>query len=119
VSPGFNAAKKTAWLACAPECGWTFAQSAEKSRLRTIDCELLGDVDMLAAAVITLARVAFCVLVGELRPLRREDGRARVILGGDQLDVIFLPAVLGGDRRRQLGIFLGQGTGTVKHRASR
>ena len=25
VSPGFNNAKKTAPLACAPECGWTFA----------------------------------------------------------------------------------------------
>ena len=82
--------------------------------LRAIDCKLLGDVDVLAAAVIALARIAFGVLVGELRSLCCEDSRAGVVLGGDQLDVIFLPAILGGDRRRQLVIFLGQGAGAVK-----
>ena len=87
--------------------------------LRAIDRQLFGDVDVLAAAVIALARIAFGVLVGELRSLCREHGRAGVVLGGDQLDVIFLPEVFGGDRRRQLGIFLGEGAGAVKHRAPR
>ena len=38
--------------------------------LRAVDRELLGDVDEFAAAVVALARVAFGVLVGELRALR-------------------------------------------------
>ena len=74
-----------------------------------IERKPLGDIDKLAAAVIALAGVAFCILVGKLRPLRRHDRRARVILGGDQLDVLFLPPVFGGNGVPQFGILLGQG----------
>jgi hypothetical protein len=31
VSPGCSMAMYTAWLACEPECGWTFAYSEPKS----------------------------------------------------------------------------------------
>jgi hypothetical protein len=77
VSPGLSAAKKTVSLACAPEWGWTLAA--------------------LAAAVVALAREPFRVLVGQLRPLGRHHGRARVVLRGDQLDVIFLATIFGVD----------------------
>ena len=33
VSPGWQNAPYTAWLALAPECGWRLAWSASKSRL--------------------------------------------------------------------------------------
>ena len=31
VSPGFSSAMNTAWLACAPECGWTLAKLQSNS----------------------------------------------------------------------------------------
>ena len=63
--------------------------------LRALDRERLGDVHVLAAAVIALARIALGVLVGQHRALGREHARARVVLGGDQLEVLFLAALLG------------------------
>ena len=57
VSPGCSRAKNTAWLACEPECGCTLADSARpNSCFDAVDRELLGDVDVLAAAVVALAR---------------------------------------------------------------
>jgi hypothetical protein len=58
--------------------------------LHAVDRQLLGDVDVLAAAVVALARVALGVLVGELRALGGHDGRGSVVLARDQLDVVFL-----------------------------
>ena len=75
--------------------------------LGAIDRELLGDVDVLAAAVVALARIAFGVLVREHRALRLEHARARVVLGSDQLDVVFLALPLGVERRLELGIESG------------
>ena len=76
--------------------------------LGAVDRELLGDVDEFAAAVVALARIAFGVLVGELRALRRQHRRAGVVLGRDQLDVVFLPLVFARDRLPELGIGLGE-----------
>src|SRR6185436_1098477 len=67
------------------------------------------DIDVFAAAVIALARVAFGVLVGEQRALRREHGRAGVVLGGDQLDVVFLAARLLADGAADFRIGLLKG----------
>ena len=61
-----------------------------EQRLDAIDGQLLGDVDELAAAVVALARVTLGVLVGEHRTLRLHDRRTGVVLGSDQLDVVFL-----------------------------
>ncbi len=72
--------------------------------LGAIDGELLGDIHVLAAAVVALAGIALGVLVGEHRPLRLEHARARVVLRGDELDVLLLAAALAGDRAGQLGI---------------
>ena len=77
--------------------------------------KLLGDVDEFAAAVVALARIAFGVLVGELRALRGQDRGAGVVLRGDQLDVVFLPLVLAGDGFPQLGIGVGERSGAAEH----
>ncbi|SAK86673.1 hypothetical protein AWB79_06100 [Caballeronia hypogeia] len=65
--------------------------------LHAIDGELLDHIDILAAAVVTLARIAFRILVGQLRALRGHDGGRRIVFRRDQLDVIFLTAVFIGD----------------------
>jgi hypothetical protein len=72
--------------------------------LGSVDGELLGDIDELAAAIVTLAGVAFGVLVGENRSLCLEHAGTGVVLGRDQLDVIFLAAPLAQDRPGQLGV---------------
>src|SRR5215471_20790384 len=87
--------------------------------LGPVDRELFGDVDTLAAAVVALAGIAFRVLVGELRTLRRHDRRTRVILGGDQLDVGFLAVVLATDGLPELGVRLLQGLRTAEHEGFR
>src|SRR5690606_27544780 len=69
-----------------------------------VDGQLLRHVDVLAAAVVALAGVPLGVLVGELAALGLHDPRAGVVLAGDQLDVVLLAAVLGGDRRGQFRI---------------
>ena len=56
--------------------------------------EPLGDVDVLAAAVVALAGQALGVLVGEPAALRLEDGREDVVLAGDELDLVVLAAAL-------------------------
>ena len=69
-----------------------------KQLFRAVDRQSLGDVDELAPAVVALARIAFGVLVGELRPLRLQNARADVIFRRDQLDVLFLAPVFRRDR---------------------
>src|SRR5712691_2513454 len=69
-----------------------------------VDRKLLCDIDEFAAAVIALARIALGVLVGELRPLSGEHRRARVVLRGDQLDVVFLALIFLLDRRPQFRV---------------
>ncbi len=61
---------------------------------RPLDCQRFHIVDKLAAAVVTLAGIAFGVLVGQLAALRRHHQRTRVVLRGDQLDVFFLTLTL-------------------------
>jgi hypothetical protein len=80
-----------------------------KELLRALDRELLGDVDVLAAAVVALAGIALSVLVGEHRALRGEDRGARVVLRRDQLDVVFLSVQLVAQRLPQLGIDFCEG----------
>ncbi len=56
----------------------------------TIDSQLLNDIHVFAAAVVTLARIAFSVFVGQLGTLSLHHARAGVVLRRDQLDVLFL-----------------------------
>ena len=77
--------------------------------LRAIDRELLGDVDILASAVVALARIAFGVLVGQHRALRFQHARTCIVLGSDELDMFFLTATLGVERSLEFGVETGDG----------
>ena len=72
--------------------------------LGAVDRQLLGDVDVLAAAVVALAGIAFGVLVGQHRALGLEHARTGIVLGGDELDVLLLAAALTRQGARQLRI---------------
>ena len=67
---------------------------AREQRERPLLGEVLGDVHVLAAAVVALARQALGVLVREPGALRLHHRRERVVLAGDQLDLVALPAAL-------------------------
>ncbi len=56
--------------------------------LDPVDRQLLGDVDVFAAAVVALVRVTLGVLVGQHAAPGLQDARAGVVLAGDQLDVV-------------------------------
>ncbi len=64
------------------------------------DGQLLDLVDVLATAVVTLAGIALCVLVGQAAALRLHHAFAGVVLRGDQLDMVFLTLLLGVHRRQ-------------------
>ena len=115
VSPGLSMAKNTPWLACEPELGWTLAASAPNSSLTRSMARCLGDVDVLAAAVVALARIAFRVLVGQLAALGFHHGRRRVVFRRDQFDVILLAGVLVLDGGPQFRVDFGDGVVFGKH----
>src|SRR5208337_5091328 len=58
----------------------------------TLDSQVFGDIDELAAAVIAPARIALRIFVGQNRSLRFEDGFRDDVLGSDQLDFMALAA---------------------------
>jgi len=88
---------------------------AAEDLLGAVDRDLLDDVDVLAAAVVALAGIAFGVLVGELRALGGHHRGARVVLRGDELEVIFLPLVFPRDRAEDLGVGFLEGRRAAEH----
>src|SRR6185436_16712042 len=66
--------------------------------------ERLGNVDPFASAVVALPRIPLGVLVGEHAAHGLHDGGARVVLGGDELDLLDLASPLALDRRVDLWI---------------
>ncbi len=75
--------------------------------LDPLDGEGLGDVDLLAAAVVALAGVALGVLVGEHGALSLEHGPRDEVLGGDHLEGVALTRELAVEDCRDLGVDLG------------
>ncbi len=73
--------------------------------------EPLGDIDVLAAAVVPLARQALGVLVGQPAALRLHHRGGDVVLARDQLDLLVLPTTLGQHRLPQDGVDLGDRLG--------
>ena len=116
VSPGLSAAKVHRLVRLRARMRLDVGVLGAEQLLGAIDRELLGDVDELAAAVVALARIAFGVLVGELRALRREDRRARVVFRKRSARaMLFLAPVFGADRASQSsGIDMGQGLRAVR-----
>ena len=76
--------------------------------LDPVDRELLDHVNVLAAAVVALARVALGVLVRQHRTLRLHHGPGGVVLRGDHLQAVALAGQLGVDLRGDLRIQRGQ-----------
>ena len=79
-----------------------------EQRLGALDREVLGDVDLLAAAVVAAARVALGVLVGEHGALRLEDGARHEVLARDHLEGAPLAGELTVEDGGDLGVDLGQ-----------
>ena len=65
---------------------------AAEQLLGAVDGEGFDFVHKLAAAIVTLARVTFGVLVGQDRALGLEDGAGNDVLGRDKLDFVSLAA---------------------------
>ena len=83
--------------------------------LGAVDGQLLDDVDVFATAVVTLAWVAFGVLVGQYRALGFHHRWAGVVLRGDQLDVMFLALGFLLHRSKQFGVITGDSQITAEH----
>ena len=115
VSPGFISARIRGGVRLRAGVRLDVGVLGAEELLRAVDRQLLGDVDVFAAAVVALAGIAFGVLVGEHGALRLEHARAGVVLGSDQLDVIFLADALVIDRSREFGIEPGDSHAGGKH----
>ena len=63
---------------------------ATENLLRALASELLDDVDLLAAAVVALARISFGILIGKDATNCLHHGRRGEILGCDELDAVAL-----------------------------
>ena len=83
-----------------------------------VDGQLLGHVHMLAAAVIAFGRIALRVFVGQLAALRLHHRAAHIVFRGNQLDMILLALVFGGDGGGQLGVEFGNGKAFREHKIS-
>ncbi|MCY1435007.1 hypothetical protein D9M71_510860 [compost metagenome] len=86
-----------------------------EQRLGAVDGQLFNHIDVLAATVITLARVAFGVFVGQLGALGLHHLRAGVVLRGDQLDMVFLALHLAADGSEQRRVEIGKGQASMEH----
>jgi hypothetical protein len=82
---------------------------------RAIDRERFHLIDVFAAAVVALGRIAFGVLVRKHRALRLQHARTRVVFRRDQFDVIFLPLLFVEDRLPHCVVVAGNLHFRVKH----
>jgi hypothetical protein len=78
-----------------------------------LDGEPLGDVHVMAPAVVAAAGVPFGVLVREHRTLGGEDVRAGVVLRRDELEHLFLPSSLALEGGGEFGVERREGRGAV------
>ena len=79
-----------------------------EQRLGAVDRELLGDVDVLAPAVVALAGIALGVLVRQHAALRLEHGLRDEVLGRDHLERPLLALELVVEDRGDLRVDLGE-----------
>ena len=72
--------------------------------LCAFDCDIFGDVYLFTAAVVTLARITFGVLIGENGAHSRHNGFGNNVFGSDQLDTALLAVKLREDGIADLGV---------------
>ena len=109
VSPGCGESVEHALVGLRAGVGLHVGEAAAEQLLGALDGQLLDDVDVLAAAVVAPAGIAFGVLVGEDAAGRLEHGLGDDVLRRDQLDLMLLAAELLADRIGNLRIAVGQG----------
>ena len=112
VSPGCKIAANAAWFACEPG----MRLHVRHTRRRTIFShdrarDVFHLIDKLAAAVITLARIAFRVLVGEHAASGFKDRLRREVLTRNQLEMTVLAIGFFPDQPVNIGIDFGPGDG--------
>ena len=83
-------------------------ERAGEQPLRPVDRELLGDIDVDAAAIVAPARVALGIFVGQDGALRLQHRGGDSVLAGDQLDAVLLADQFGPERGGKLRIGLGK-----------
>lgn len=88
--------------------------SAEKL-LDAFARQVFDDVDVFAAAVIALARIAFGVFVRQAGALRRHHSAAGKVFRSDQLDLVALTLEFMGDRLRHSRILRREEFGDITH----
>ena len=81
---------------------------AGEQPLCPVDGELLGHIDIHAAAVIAPTWIALGVLVGQHGALRFQHRGGDDILAGNQLDAVLLADQFGAEGRSELRIGLGK-----------
>ena len=72
--------------------------------LRAIAGKILYHIDILAAAIVTLARITLSIFIRQMRAHRRKHSVADKILRGDQLNMFTLASQFILHRRAKLGI---------------
>ncbi|SST14850.1 Uncharacterised protein [Acinetobacter baumannii] len=81
-----------------------------------VDGQLLDLVDVFAAAVVALARIALGILVGQATALRLHDPLAGVVLRGDQFEMVFLAGLFGVHRGEQFVVVAADLVMLAEHR---
>ena len=110
VSPGIISAWYAASVGLRAGVGLDVGVLGPEQLLGPVDRQLLGDVDVLAAAVVAPARVPLGVLVGQHRPLALQHRQRDEVLRGDHLERPLLAVQLQRQHLSDLRIDLGQGT---------
>ena len=82
-----------------------------------VDGQLLDLVDVFAAAVVALARIALGIFVGQAA-LRLHDPLAGVVLRGDQFEMVFLAGLFGVHRGEQFVVVAADLVMLAEHRWS-
>ena len=116
VSPALSSARYTAALAEEPECGWTLVGAEQLPG--AVDGQLLDLVDVFAAAVVALARIALGIFVGQAAALRLHDPLAGVVLRGNQFEMVFLAGLFGVHRGEQFVVVAADLVMLAEHRWS-
>ena len=116
VSPGLEQRQKHRLVRLAAGVRLHVGEAAAEEPLRPLDGEVLGDVDILAAAIVAPARIALGIFVGHHRALRLEHGARHDVLRRDQLDLVLLATELRFDGAGDLGIGFGERGGEERLR---
>ena len=83
VSPGLANASITDWLGLAAGMGLDVGKSTIEQLGHSLDRQFLGDIDILAAAIVTARRITFRVFVGHDGALRFQHGTRDDVLRSD------------------------------------